>query len=154
MKSWWDMDSMIDWEDANWLPIEGYEDRYLVSDTGLVMNYKGKLLKQKAAYNNERRVSLITAAHTINTYLVAKLVAKYFVPNPQGFKMIVHIDGDPSNNRATNLRWDNVYRKNPFKLDNKFYKHLHAIEAKYGSIAKAPYNDKDYITIQHIVGNC
>ena len=157
-KNWWDTDSMtemIDWEDANWLPIEGYEERYFVSDTGLVMNNKGQILKQLIRYDKKRIVKLISDEGTSRTRLVEKLVAKYFVPNPKLCKHVAHIDGDVTNNRAINLKWiDYQKRDNPFKLDNKFYTHLHNIEAKYGSIAKAPYNDKDYITIQHIVGNC
>jgi hypothetical protein len=32
-------------------------------------------------------------------------VAKAFVPNPNGYKYVEHIDGDTTNNHATNLRW-------------------------------------------------
>ncbi len=36
---------------------------------------------------------------------VHELVAKAFVPNPNNYPYVEHIDGDRSNNRADNLRW-------------------------------------------------
>lgn len=50
---------------------------------------------------------------------VHRLVAKAFVPNPMNLPEIDHIDGNPSNNAATNLRWcsheDNMH--NPLTLE-------------------------------------
>ena len=36
---------------------------------------------------------------------VHKLVALYFIPNPNNFKSINHKDGDKFNNHVTNLEW-------------------------------------------------
>lgn len=36
---------------------------------------------------------------------VHRLVAKAFLPNPDNFKEVDHIDGNPSNNNVENLRW-------------------------------------------------
>lgn len=42
----------------------------------------------------------------IKSYSVNKLVAEYFLPKPKANEIILeHIDGDPTNNRADNLRW-------------------------------------------------
>lgn len=41
-----------------------------------------------------------------NHYKMAHiLVAEHFVPNPLGYKYVMHIDGNPKNNNADNLRW-------------------------------------------------
>ena len=36
---------------------------------------------------------------------VARLVAQAFVPNPNGLDHVCHIDGNPMNDAAENLRW-------------------------------------------------
>ncbi|QNQ80796.1 NUMOD4 domain-containing protein [Lactobacillus sp. PV034] len=137
-----------------WKKIDGYDGKYLISNTGLVMNNKMKILKQQINRLGEHRVALFDSKKIRHSHLVHRLVATYFVPNPNNFKTVIHLDGDITNNKARNLKWDNSYRKTSFKLDANFYSHLHKIEKKYGSIASTPHNDADYIAIQHIVGNC
>jgi len=36
---------------------------------------------------------------------VHRLVAQYFVANPNGFRYVKHVDGDNANNHASNLQW-------------------------------------------------
>ena len=38
-------------------------------------------------------------------YIVARLVAMAFVPNPMGYTWVRHIDGNTLNNEASNLEW-------------------------------------------------
>lgn len=39
------------------------------------------------------------------TSYVARLIARAFVPNPDGLDHVCHIDGNPLNDAAENLRW-------------------------------------------------
>lgn len=67
-------------------------------------------------------------------YNVHYLVAKYFIPNPNNYKVINHIDCNPLNNNVENLEWctqqDNVkhcvklgrnYKKPIYDKENSIY---------------------------------
>ena len=49
----------------------------------------------------------VKSSKTLRRKFVHRLVATAFVynPNPKEFREVDHIDGNPSNNRADNLRW-------------------------------------------------
>jgi len=51
----------------------------------------------------------------IKKQLVHRLVAKAFIPNPNGYPEVNHLDGVPSNNVVSNLEWC-----------DKRHNHLHA----------------------------
>lgn len=87
-----------------YLPVteEDYRDRYMVSNKGNVRS-KYKILattKSKEAL----RVGLSFHGNQKN-FKVHDLVAKAFIPNPENFKCVTHLDGNKSNNSVENLMW-------------------------------------------------
>ena len=90
-----------------WKDISGYEGHYQVSDQGRVKSLKqGKerILKPINDVNGYLRVNLWKNGDKKN-YLIHRLVAMTFIPNPQNFTQINHIDEDKSNNNVNNLEW-------------------------------------------------
>lgn len=95
-----------------WKDIEGYEGRYQVSNTGKVrslikrskLDSPWHLLKPTNARGYEY-VGLWRKQDGSTNFLVHRLVAKAFVPNPNGFKEVNHKDENKQNNCADNLEW-------------------------------------------------
>jgi hypothetical protein len=86
-------------------------DNYLVSDHGRVWTrnchrfLKGGICgRQGCAYPT---VGLYKAG--VGTYyLVSRLVAMLFLPNPNNYPEVKHIDGNHFNNVVTNLKWGKI----------------------------------------------
>lgn len=84
--------------------IKGYENLYLISNTGVVYSLiKGREL---APYtdNGYYRVCLYKNRIGKKTRIHI-LVAGAFIENPENKKEVDHIDRDRKNNNVTNLRW-------------------------------------------------
>lgn len=56
-------------------------------------------------YQRYRYVSINDDLGKIHHYAVHRLVAQAFIPNPDNKPEVDHIDSDPNNNKAVNLRW-------------------------------------------------
>lgn len=80
---------------------------YEVSTYGDIRNKQtGKILKQKLDKSNCLMVNLSLGKRgKAKYYIVARLVATAFVPNPMGYTWVRHIDGNTLNNEASNLEW-------------------------------------------------
>lgn len=73
---------------------------YFVSNLGSVRHGDKLLTIQYNAYPKYGYVRV-----NGRTYRVHKLVARAFVPNPNGYTEVNHIDCDKTNNRVDNLEW-------------------------------------------------
>lgn len=93
-----------------WKDVEGYEGRYQVSNLGNVksLNYGGHGYARNLVpkRNNFGRlwVQLFKDGSSTNM-LIHRLVAMAFIPNPNNYPQINHIDENPRNNRVDNLEW-------------------------------------------------
>lgn len=98
-----------------WLPVAGYEGIYEVSDLGRARSLarrdarghvrRGKLLAPRTNARNRLAVALYRDRVRTDVQ-IHRLVLEAFVgPRPEGLEGC-HWNGDPTDNRLVNLRWD------------------------------------------------
>ena len=103
-----------------WNDIEGYENRYQISNLGNVksLQYRGhkgveKNLVPKVNNSGRLWVELIKNGKT-KQFLIHRLVGMAFIPNPDNLPMINHKDCNPANNIVENLEWCNYQYNNTY----------------------------------------
>lgn len=111
---------MPDLPDEKWLPLPGYETLYEISNMGRVKSLgriskrrngttctcHARILKPGQSKKSKYWSIRMSGLDEVTTWYVHHLVLTTFVgPMPDGMEAC-HGDGDRSNNRLTNLRWD------------------------------------------------
>jgi len=118
-----------------WRDVVGREGTYAVSNLAriaAIRNYyeykkNGKIFRKKmnphicstsiAPSTPYRRMTFVEGGKH-STELVHVIVARAFVPNPNNFPCVDHIDDNPQNNNACNLQWCD-YKMNNSKTHHK-----------------------------------
>lgn len=94
---------------------KGYEGFYDVSNLGRIKSI-GRLIHQKAdVYRNGRIMKPQKRGEYLGIkfskdgvrkmYLIHRLIAEVFIPNPDNLKEVNHLDGNKFNNAVSNLEW-------------------------------------------------
>lgn len=96
--------------------VDGFNGRYSVTDTGIVYSMVKRnegvqdtpVLELKPSNNKGYLRVALRREHwndPLTNKYVHRLVAEAFIPNPNGYEEVNHIDGDKSNNHVSNLEW-------------------------------------------------
>lgn len=97
-----------------WKDINGYDGIYQISNTGMIkstnksnkhFNQPFHYLKPTVSSNGYKQVTLYTKDRKRSKYLVHRLVAEYFIPNPHNYSCVNHKDENKLNNNSDNLEW-------------------------------------------------
>jgi hypothetical protein len=86
-------------------PVIGFEDRYLVTSDGKIFSlYLNDYLKPFFSKGGYVRVKLNFGDRS-KKFMVHRLVAQAFIPNPEDKLCVNHIDFNRANNKLDNLEW-------------------------------------------------
>lgn len=91
-----------------WKTINNHPNWQVSNIGGLIRNKKTKEIKSTHVHNNGYPCVSLDG----KSYLIHKLVAEAFVPNPENKPCVDHIDGNKANADATNLRWATYHENN------------------------------------------
>lgn len=113
-----------------WKPIKNYENLYEISNLGRIRKIGGKnqfgnykVDKMITPYKNEKgylRVGL-SKNNKRKIFKLHRLVAEHFLPNPNNYPEINHIDFNKQNNRVDNLEWCTHKENIQHYWQNKMY---------------------------------
>lgn len=153
----------IDTVEEIWLPINGFEKSYEVSNQGRVkslnrivpkscltletMNIKERILKPGIDKKGYLRIVLCSNGK-MYTKKVHRLVAIHFIPNPDNLPEVNHIDTVKINNWVENLEWcttqsniahavsNGLYSNRYQKFTDEIIAEVYKSRDKYSDIAK------------------
>lgn len=118
--------------------VKGYEGRYKINKLGKVKSLERKIFTKygKYLYTTKDRI-LKNYWYERNEYfevslckngkkkkkLIHRLLAEHFIPNPNNFELVEHVDGNKKNIKIENLRWKKKEERNfedSFKYLDKY----------------------------------
>ena len=101
-----------------WKDIEGYEGLYQASSYGNVkrvrtetrdkknrIRIKNEVLLKPYLNNKDRELVGLSKDGKVKKYLLYRLIAITFIPNPANKKTVNHINGNHKDNHKNNLEW-------------------------------------------------
>lgn len=101
-----------------WKQIEGYQGRYSISSYGRVKSFaqdrkNGRIKTGYLNYKGYPQILLYDGKGGKKWWFIHRLVAKAFIPNPNNYPQVNHMDENKRNNHVENLEWcDNEYNIN------------------------------------------
>lgn len=131
-------------ENEIWKDVIGYEGFYQVSNQGRLRSverivpreYRGPVKVKEKIINWHKikggyfQVGLSKDGKGQKQYLISRLVAIHFIPNPLNLPEVNHKFGDKSDNRAISLEWMTVSDNRKHAFANGFNKNLYGAAAR------------------------
>ena len=89
----------------HWKPTCVFPEYYRISDDGRIYSVRKKVFLKVSCNNHGYKLAVLRNNCKVKAFLVHRLVAIAFIPNPENKPCIDHINGNKLDNRVENLRW-------------------------------------------------
>lgn len=135
-------------KEATWKNIKGYNGKYQVSDDGRVRSVTsdGTYHEKSLTLKDCNWQVMLHKNGRYKSHSVHKLMAEAFIPNPEGYCLVYHVNGKADDNsRLSNLAWGNrsdvvrnrvtvkvILQYNPVTGDSRLYNSISEAERKTG----------------------
>ena len=83
--------------------LKNYEGLYQINKNGEIKSIKRNIIMKLKTDKGYLKIGLTKDKQKF--YLIHRLLAIQFIPNPNDYKFVDHIDNNPLNNDLENLRW-------------------------------------------------
>lgn len=95
-----------------WKDIKDYEGLYQINEFGDVRNAVTKEIRSPYITNKGYKAIDLNKNGTRKKFLIHRLVAMHFVPNPNNYPIVLHLDNVKLNTHYTNLKWGTYSENN------------------------------------------
>lgn len=140
----------------SWKDIKGFEGVYQISNSGIVRSLDRYLPYKQGTKFNKGSVRLqaknncgylrvgLSKNKKQKHFIVHRLVAQAFIPNPNNLPQVNHIDGDKTNNHVNNLEWSS----GQYNIDHSIATGLRDLKGSNNSQSKLTEEDVRKIRIR------
>jgi len=93
------------------VPIIGFESKYMIDEFGNVYNINGSIMHPYITNKGYKAIDFTKDGKRYK-FLIHRLVALHFVPNPNGYPIVLHKDNIKTNTYYNNLEWGTYSQNN------------------------------------------
>lgn len=139
-----------DLEGEVWIDIEGYDAKYQISNQGRILSKVQTNRILKVGLNQEGYARIALRYNGImKSHYIHRLVAIYFLPNPDDLPQVDHINTIRNDNRVENLKWVTPSKNNDNELTKKRQKQKKAGLTMYKQFVVQLNMDKTFVAIYY-----
>lgn len=110
-----------------WKKVEGFSSYKISTNGGIYSIISKKLLTSYSSLSGRRSITLVNDQGEQKKMYIHRLVALAYLPNPNNYPVINHIDGNPANNKVGNLEWCTYAQNSQHAYDTGINKNKTAV---------------------------